>query len=590
MAGFDPDILSDYSLCVVITCTWEGGTPPPSAVPFVLWLIDEARDFRVHKTQLAHMRYAVVGLGNSLYGNNFGKCARDIDAALRSLSATAILPLTLLDQDSSRDMRLQFDDWTQKFWSSQHGDFSRSQPHTLPSDAPSATDRHLLSQGASKTKNEGDSLIESESEDDEHETEMVDVEDLGGYLKRNLNTAADTAKDDGVVTSETPLALLTKEMVTPSLRKALTKQGYRLLGSHSGVKLCRWTKAMLRGRGGCYKHTFYGITSYRCMEMTTSLACANKCIFCWRHHKNPVGKSWQWKVDAPEILLDQALQQHRLMIRECRGVPGVTAERLAEADMPRHCALSLVGEPIIYPYINQFIGLLHQKGISTFLVTNAQFPEKIEQLRPVTQLYVSVDAATKETLKAVDRPLFEDFWERFLKSIDALSKKGQRTVFRLTLIKEWNMSEIENYAALVKRGKPDFIEVKGMTYCGTSKASPLRITNAPFHDEVLRFTQELCAASNKAIGEPLYELACEHEHSCCVLIANVKKFKVNNEWWTWIDYDKFHELVRRGQSFTSVDYRERTPDWALVGSPERGFDPGEVRYQRKKPKPPTQGC
>jgi wyosine [tRNA(Phe)-imidazoG37] synthetase (radical SAM superfamily) len=29
------------------------------------------------------------------------------------------------------------------------------------------------------------------------------------------------------------------------------------------------------------------------------------------------------------------------------------------------------------------------------------------------QLYVSVDAATKEKLKAIDRPLFSDFWERF---------------------------------------------------------------------------------------------------------------------------------------------------------------------------------
>ena len=30
-------------------------------------------------------------------------------------------------------------------------------------------------------------------------------------------------------------------------------------------------------RGGCYKHTFYGIVSYQCMEATPSLACANKC-------------------------------------------------------------------------------------------------------------------------------------------------------------------------------------------------------------------------------------------------------------------------------------------------------------------------
>lgn len=32
------------------------------------------------------------------------------------------------------------------------------------------------------------------------------------------------------------------------------------------------------------------------------------------------------------------------------------------------------------------------------------------------QLYVSVDAATKDSLKAIDRPLFGDFWERFIVS------------------------------------------------------------------------------------------------------------------------------------------------------------------------------
>ena len=49
-------------------------------------------------------------------------------------------------------------------------------------------------------------------------------------------------------------------------------------------------------------------------------------------------------------------------------------ERLAEGMQAHHCALSLVGEPIMYPEINVLIKLLHEKGISTFLVTNAQFP------------------------------------------------------------------------------------------------------------------------------------------------------------------------------------------------------------------------
>ena len=89
----------------------------------------------------------------------------------------------------------------------------------------------------------------------------------------------------------------------------------------------------------------------------------------------------------------------------------------------RHCALSLVGEPIMYPHINELINLLHAKKISSFLVTNAQFPDEIRVLQPVTQLYVSVDAGTKESLKKIDRPLFRDFWERYLDSLRALKTK-----------------------------------------------------------------------------------------------------------------------------------------------------------------------
>ena len=112
---------------------------------------------------------------------------------------------------------------------------------------------------------------------------------------------------------------------------------------------------------------------------------------------------------------------------------------------------------------------LHKRRISTFLVTNAQFPDAIRDLTPVTQLYVSIDASTKDSLKKIDRPLFKDFWERFIQSLVELEKKGQRTVYRLTLVKGWNAEEMENYARLVDIGKPDFIEVKGVTYCGTSK-------------------------------------------------------------------------------------------------------------------------
>lgn len=45
----------------------------------------------------------------------------------------------------------------------------------------------------------------------------------------------------------------------------------------------------------------------------------------------------------------------------------------------RHCALSLVGEPIMYPEINHLISLLHARRVSSFLVTNAQFPDRIRR-------------------------------------------------------------------------------------------------------------------------------------------------------------------------------------------------------------------
>ena len=52
------------------------------------------------------------------------------------------------------------------------------------------------------------------------------------------------------------------------------------------------------------------------METTPSLACANKCVFCWRHHTNPVGTEWKWKMDEAELIFEAALKNHYTMINE----------------------------------------------------------------------------------------------------------------------------------------------------------------------------------------------------------------------------------------------------------------------------------
>jgi tRNA wybutosine-synthesizing protein 1 len=150
-------------------------------------------------------------------------------------------------------------------------------------------------------------------------------------------------------------------------------------------------------------------------------------------------------------------------------------------------------------------------------------------------------------------------------------------VYRLTLVKDFNVEELENYAELVKRAKPEFIEVKGVTFSGDTKSNPLTMQNVPYHREVLAFCTSLAAMI------PDYELACEHEHSCSVLIAH-KKFKIDNEWHTWIDYERFNQLVNdpNAAPFTSLDYCAKTPRWAYFNSQEHGFDPQETRFHRNK--------
>ncbi|CAN6932182.1 unnamed protein product [Brassica oleracea] len=494
------------------------------------------------------------GVGSRAYGESYNAVGKELSRRMVGLGGVEMVPVGEGDG--------VFQDWCDGVIRVLKGGAARE-------------GAEISQNGAVGLVSDGEYVDSTDDEEEEGNDDIVDLEDIAGIAPSRKNGVVKVAKGDGK-----------KEMVTPLIRASLTKQGYKIIGSHSGVKICRWTKSQLRGRGGCYKHSFYGIESHRCMETTPSLACANKCVFCWRHHTNPVGKSWQWKMDDPKEIVKGALDLHTKMIKQMKGVPGVTPEKLQEGLTPRHCALSLVGEPIMYPEINALVDELHGKRISTFLVTNAQFPEKILMMKPITQLYVSVDAATKESLKAIDRPLFADFWERFIDSLKALQEKQQRTVYRLTLVKGWNTEELEAYFNLFSIGKPDFIEIKGVTYCGSSATSKLTMENVPWHADVKAFSEALSLKSN---GE--YEVACEHAHSCCVLLGRTDKFKVDGKWFTWIDYEKFHDLVASGEAFTSRDYMAETPSWAVYGAEEGGFDPEQLRYKKERhhhPKPQPQ--
>ncbi|NWH63487.1 TYW1 synthase, partial [Geococcyx californianus] len=437
MGGYDPDDClaeetTSRNVCVFLVATYTDGQPTESAAWFCKWLEEAANDFRFGKTYLKGLRYAVFGLGNSVYVDHYNTVGRNIDRWLWMLGASRIMSRAEGDcnvaQSKHGSIEADFEAWEVEFLSrlqalcrgekkSCSGKCKKGKCKSLGKQSKESSDHEHETSEHENT--EAEELFETSSEEEadaEQANSVVDVEDLG-----NIMSHMKKAKVLLLQRSMYFMYQLLQGKIN-GLNYSLFS-GYKLIGSHSGVKLCRWTKSMLRGRGGCYKHTFYGIESHRCMEATPSLACANKCVFCWRHHTNPVGTEWRWKMDQPEMILQEALQNHHNMIKEFKGVSGVKADRFEEAMTAKHCALSLVGEPIMYPEINRFVKLLHQHSISSFLVTNAQFPDEIRNLEPVTQLYVSVDASTKESLKRIDRPLFKDFWQRFLDSLKALSEK-----------------------------------------------------------------------------------------------------------------------------------------------------------------------
>jgi tRNA wybutosine-synthesizing protein 1 len=345
-------------------------------------------------------------------------------------------------------------------------------------------------------------------------------------------------------------------MLSKEIKEKMEKQQYRIVGEHSAVKICGWTKNMLRGKGSCYKHKFYGIKSNQCMQLTTSFSCANRCLLCWRDYKAPVTKKWQGKIDEPEFILKGSLEEQKKLLSGFKGFADVKMDLFKESAEVKHAALSLTGEPIIYPKINEFIELLNKKCISTFLVTNGQYSEAIKKLKPVTQLYLSMDAPNKKLMKKIDVPLFNDYWIRFEKSLKEIKKKKHRTCIRITLVKGINDFEPENYAKLIKKADPDFIEVKAYMFVGESRKR-LKQENMPLHLEVKEFTEKI----GKELKE--YTMVSEHKPSRVVMLAK-KSFKKKGKWLTWIDFEKWNKLALKKKEVKTKNYLKETPKENLI--------------------------
>jgi len=306
-------------------------------------------------------------------------------------------------------------------------------------------------------------------------------------------------------------------MINQEIKKKLEKQGYRIVGNHSAIKVCLWCKKAIRKEDVCYKNTFYGIHSWQCVQMTPALLnCTHKCQFCWRYLDCTIPSAIK-NPDSPKEIIDGCIEEHIKYLQGFFGNPKADKKRIMDALKPRHFAISLAGEPCLYPKLPQLVKELHKRKMTSFVVSNGTIPKMIAKLKktPLTQLYITLPAPNEELYKTVCNPLIKDGWKKLMKSISML-KDFKRNVLRLTVVKHLNMIYPEQYAEIIKKYKPVFVEIKAYMNVGYSQYK-LPYEAMPKHNEILLFSNELAKYSG-------YKIIDQKPESRVVLLAK-KDFK-----------------------------------------------------------------
>jgi tRNA wybutosine-synthesizing protein 1 len=310
-------------------------------------------------------------------------------------------------------------------------------------------------------------------------------------------------------------------VIDEKIKKQLRNAKYGIF-NHSAVQICAWTKKSLHNEGFCYKQKFYGIESHRCMEFSPAAAfCELNCIFCWRPMEfMRFVKMDPKKVDSPKEIYENLITERRKLLSGFPGDGKTDMKKFVEAQTPSHFAISLSGEPTLYPKLPELVRFLKAlpQTKSVFVVTNGQEPEVLKKLSrsPPTQLYISVNAPNEKLFKKICRPVYKDGWQRFLRSLEVMSKMKTRRVLRLTMIKGMNTDEryIKDYAEIITKAKPHFVEVKAYMWIGLSRKR-LKQENMPLHKEIKKFAEKLSKASG-------LEIADEKEDSRVVLLKESK--------------------------------------------------------------------
>ena len=285
-----------------------------------------------------------------------------------------------------------------------------------------------------------------------------------------------------------------------SLEK-LESSGYRFVGSHNhaAAKICHWTKQSILDKGVCYKEKFYGIESHRCLQMAPAVPnCQQKCEFCWRD-LSYTQTQWEGEYDDPKTIIDEAVKAQNNLLCGFFGNDKANKEKLEESKTPTNAAISLAGEPMLYPEIDELIAEFNRRNFTTFVVSNGQCVDKLKNLENEPyQLYLSLDAPTKKIYNDVCQPQISEGWDNLNQSLDTLASFNSRTCIRTTCVKGRNMTNPEKYAELIKKASPDFVEIKAYMCVGSSRHR-LTPDNMPTFDEVKSFAQKIGENCGKKI-------------------------------------------------------------------------------------------
>jgi wyosine [tRNA(Phe)-imidazoG37] synthetase (radical SAM superfamily) len=226
----------------------------------------------------------------------------------------------------------------------------------------------------------------------------------------------------------------------------------------------------------------------------------------------------------------------------------------SEAATPKHVAISYDGEPTMYKRLPELVTEFRKRGISTFVVTNGTFPERIIEMKETgtlpTQLYVTMAAPDRETYLRVCSsvkpyfPVHHDHWERLNRTLGLLSSLDCRTVIRVTSVRGVNMIKPESYREKIKKANPSFLEVKGFSISGNAPRISERLGDtdigamdpallkiafqyAPTHDEIMHFAKAI--SSDFSLFPLVSESKLNRQALMSVGWKNPKKVGINFE-------------------------------------------------------------